>query len=50
MKANERGDHLECPRVDGMIILKRMFKKNGGNTWTGLVWLKVRISCGGGLL
>jgi hypothetical protein len=40
-------DHLEDLRVDGRIILKSIFKKWGGETWTGLLWLE--IGTGGGL-
>jgi hypothetical protein len=41
------GDHLIDPDVDGRIILKQIFKWDGG-AWTGLIWL--RIGTGGGLL
>jgi hypothetical protein len=37
----------EIPRVDGRIVLKRIFK-NWDGAWTGLSWL--RIGTGGGLL
>jgi len=31
------GDHLEDPDVDGRKILKWIFKKWGGEAWTGLI-------------
>jgi hypothetical protein len=27
--------------VDGMIILKVMFKKYDGSMWTGVIWLRI---------
>ena len=41
-------DHLEDSGVDGRIILQCVIKKWDGETWTGLLWLK--IGTGGGLL
>ena len=35
----ERG-HLEDPVVDGR-ILRWVFRKWDGKTWTGLIWLRV---------
>jgi hypothetical protein len=34
-------DNVENLEVDGRIILKLIFKKWGGNAWTGLVWLRI---------
>jgi hypothetical protein len=33
-------EHLKDPDVDGRIILKWIFKRWDGETWTGLVWLR----------
>jgi len=41
-------DHLKDPRVDGKIILRRIFRKLDVGTWTGSIWL--RIGTGGGNL
>jgi hypothetical protein len=46
-KLRER-DHLEDPRIDGGIILRRIFRKWNWGSGTGLIWL--RIGTGGGLL
>jgi hypothetical protein len=36
----ERG-HLEYLDVDGRVMLKLVFKNLDGETWTGLLWLRV---------
>jgi len=41
-------DHLEDSRVDGRIILRWIFRKWEGETWTGMMWL--RVGTGGWLL
>jgi hypothetical protein len=39
---------LGRPGKDGKIILKWILGKQGGNLWTGLIW--IRIGAKGGLL
>jgi hypothetical protein len=41
-------DHLVDPGVDGMIILRRIFRKWDVGIWTGLSWFRVK-TCGGHL-
>ena len=41
-------DHLKDSRLDGRIILRWIFRKWEGWTWTEMMWL--RIGTGGGLL
>jgi len=41
-------DHLEDPGVDGRIILRWIFRKEGVGVWTGSSWF--RIGTGGGHL
>jgi len=44
----EGQNHVEDPGVDGMIILRWIFRKWNVGVWTGLIWL--RIGTGGGNL
>jgi hypothetical protein len=39
---------LGRPKIDGRIILRRIFRKWDVGVWTGLIWL--RIGTGGGHL
>jgi len=41
-------DHVEDPDSDGVIILRRIFRKRDVRAWTGSSWL--RIGTGGGTL
>jgi hypothetical protein len=44
----EGKNYLEDPGVDGMIILRLIFRKWNVEVWTGLIWLRIRK--GGGRL
>jgi hypothetical protein len=35
------GDHLKDLSIDGLIILKWIFKKWDGEAWNGLLWLRI---------
>jgi hypothetical protein len=37
----KEGDHFEDPGVDGIIILRWIFRKCGVGLWTGSSWLRV---------
>jgi len=41
-------DYLECPGIDGRIILRWIIRKWDVGAWTGSIWL--RIGTGGGHL
>jgi len=34
-------ERLECPGVNGMIILRWIFRKWGVGLWTGSSWLRI---------
>jgi len=40
-------DHFEDPGLDGRLILRRIFRRDG-KAWTGLIW--PRVGMGSGLL
>jgi hypothetical protein len=42
----KKRDHLEYLDVDGMIILKWIFRKWNGEAWNGLVWLRIGTGAG----
>jgi hypothetical protein len=39
-------DRLDDLDVDKKIILKQVFKKRDGETWTEFIWLRIRKVCG----
>jgi hypothetical protein len=47
-KQKREKDHLEDPGVEGMIILRRIFRKRNVRAWNGSMWL--RIETGGALV
>jgi hypothetical protein len=36
-----KGDHLEDTGVDGMIILRWIYRKWDVGAWIGLIWLRI---------
>jgi hypothetical protein len=38
--------HMEDLNIDKRIILDWILEKEGGEAWTGLVWLRIRTSGG----
>jgi len=39
-------DHLKDPGIDGMIILRWIFRKWDLRAWTGSMWLRIGTGCG----
>jgi len=39
-------DHLGDPVIDERLILKWIFRKLNGGTWTGFIWLRIGASSG----
>jgi hypothetical protein len=39
-------DHLEDTNIDRMIILKYIFEKLDGDTWTSLMWQRIGTGVG----
>jgi hypothetical protein len=37
-------DHSEDLGIDGRIIFEWILGKEGGNVWTGCIWLRIRTS------
>jgi len=38
--------HLEDPGVDGIAILRWLFRRWDVGTWTGLIWIRIRTDVG----
>ena len=41
MERPDGKNHLEDLGIDGMIMLKCIFKKRNWEAWTGLIWLRI---------
>jgi transposase len=46
VERNDGKRPLGRPRLNGRIILKLIFKKVDGDTWSALLWLRI-VTCGG---
>jgi hypothetical protein len=42
----ETEGHLEVPGTHGRIIIRWIYRKWDGGTWTGLIWLRIEMDGG----